>query len=190
MSSPSQVNCNHELIIAFLNTAVPDSARREDPFITDESVLRWLEEQGLFRPGTVDCSPLEGLAVHARTLREVVRELMNQRKEEGEVEVVRLNRFLKAARYTIELIETGEGEVEFVRRFAFGSARQVLSPVALAAADLLANGDFRLLKKCEGERCMTWFYDGTKARRRRWCDTEICANRGKGTPVESKAEVK
>ncbi len=48
-----------------------------------------------------------------------------------------------------------------------------------AAADLLATGDFTLVKRCEDETCVLWFYDQTKSHHRRWCSTVLCGNRHK-----------
>ena len=55
----------------------------------------------------------------------------------------------------------------------------VLAPLAEAAADLLANADFDLVRHCEGVDCVLWFYDRTKAHRRRWCSMQVCGNRNK-----------
>jgi predicted RNA-binding Zn ribbon-like protein len=186
MSPPLQVTPIHELVIAFLNTLVPGSGRRKELFESDEDVVLWLERTGFSGIGILGRSKTKGLAMEARVLRELVRQMMNQRKLGGEVEFVGLNRFLSAARYVVELTDAGEGRVELIRRFVCGTTTQMLAPVALAAADLLANGDFRLIKKCDGEHCMAWFYDRTKAHRRRWCNMAICGNRRKAARFRSK----
>jgi CGNR zinc finger len=56
------------------------------------------------------------------------------------------------------------------------SAQQL---VALAAAELLANGDFDLVRTCESDDCVLHFYDRTKSHRRRWCSMATCGNRAK-----------
>jgi predicted RNA-binding Zn ribbon-like protein len=55
----------------------------------------------------------------------------------------------------------------------------LLVPVAQAVAVLLTEGDFSLVRQCEGSECVLWFYDHTKAHRRRWCSMALCGNRMK-----------
>jgi predicted RNA-binding Zn ribbon-like protein len=55
----------------------------------------------------------------------------------------------------------------------------MLAPVAEWAADLLADGDFELIRRCESEECVLWFYDRTKSHHRRWCSMATCGNRHK-----------
>ena len=57
----------------------------------------------------------------------------------------------------------------------------MLGPVAEAAAELIANGDFSLIRRCENPQCVLWFYDRTKAHVRRWCSMAACGNRHKVT---------
>lgn len=56
---------------------------------------------------------------------------------------------------------------------------QLLAPVAEAAADLLCFGELALVKKCENEECVLYFYDHTKNHSRRWCSMKGCGNRAK-----------
>jgi len=44
-------------------------------------------------------------------------------------------------------------------------------------ASLLAAGDRHLVRQCDGVDCTMWFYDRTKAHRRRWCSMALCGNR-------------
>ena len=53
-----------------------------------------------------------------------------------------------------------------------------MPPVAAVAA-LFADGDRGLVRKCEDPLCTLWFYDRTKAHRRRWCSMGVCGNRAK-----------
>ena len=56
---------------------------------------------------------------------------------------------------------------------------ELLNPIAGAAADLICNQDFRLIRSCEGSACMLLFLDRTKAHARRWCSMAVCGNRAK-----------
>jgi hypothetical protein len=55
--------------------------------------------------------------------------------------------------------------------------RDVLDPVAGAAADLICNQDFRLIRSREGSVCVLVFLDRTKAHARRWCSMRVCGIR-------------
>jgi len=59
------------------------------------------------------------------------------------------------------------------------SVEALLVPVAEAVANLLAEGDFSLVRKCESADCTLWFYDRTKSHHRRWCSMAQCGNRMK-----------
>src|SRR2546425_857300 len=48
-----------------------------------------------------------------------------------------------------------------------------------AAAELLAGGDPRRLRKCANPSCRLMFYDVSKAGRRRWCSMRTCGGRAK-----------
>lgn len=54
---------------------------------------------------------------------------------------------------------------------------QLLVPIAEAAADLLTNTDFSLIKRCNNPLCVRYFYDTTRNHSRRWCSMETCGNR-------------
>ncbi|HEU4563697.1 MAG TPA: CGNR zinc finger domain-containing protein [Gemmatimonadaceae bacterium] len=47
---------------------------------------------------------------------------------------------------------------------------------AWAAMELLTTGDLTRLRLCAGDDCAWLFLDGSKARRRRWCDMATCGN--------------
>ena len=59
------------------------------------------------------------------------------------------------------------------------AASQSLGRLAYAAAELLAQGDFNLVRKCESADCSMMFYDRTKSHKRRWCSMALCGNRHK-----------
>ena len=63
--------------------------------------------------------------------------------------------------------------------YAKHSPEQVLAPLAEATAKLIAQEDFSLVKHCEHKDCVLWFYDKTKAHKRRWCSMKVCGNRHK-----------
>jgi predicted RNA-binding Zn ribbon-like protein len=121
----------------------------------------------------------KGLLGAVRELREVVRELVRRRKAHKRLDLVALNAFLAQGRQEPVLIQDRAGEVRLEQRFSTNTAEHLLMPIALAAAELLANGDFDLVRACESSDCVLQFYDRTRSHRRRWCSTATCGNRAK-----------
>ena len=64
---------------------------------------------------------------------------------------------------------------------------EMLMPIAVAMADLICNIDVGLLRQCENPVCTLWFYDRTKAHRRRWCSQAVCGNRAKAAAHRARA---
>jgi predicted RNA-binding Zn ribbon-like protein len=82
----------------------------------------------------------------------------------------------------------GTGASRLVRqgrgwRLAFASALaeplRALAPIARSAADLIAQGRGALVRKCANPRCVLYFRDTSRTRRRRWCSMAVCGNRMK-----------
>ena len=53
-----------------------------------------------------------------------------------------------------------------------------LGPVTMSAIAILTGLDLARVKECGGEHCGWIFYDRSKNNTRRWCEMEICGNRG------------
>jgi predicted RNA-binding Zn ribbon-like protein len=58
-------------------------------------------------------------------------------------------------------------------------ADRLLFTIALDAADLLLSADRDRLRVCDGAGCGWFFFDRSKAGRRRWCNMTACGNRVK-----------
>ena len=163
----------------FLNTRMRVNRELVDFLQRDEDVLRWLKRVGLpvakSRPDTVPMSLVDA----ARTLRENIRSLVEKRKagQRGDPSV--LNRFLAEAQSHPRLVWNKPRSLMIERVRRQDTPARILAPVAEAAADLLATGDFTLVKRCEDETCVLWFSDQTKSHHRRWCSTVLCGNRHK-----------
>ena len=72
-----------------------------------------------------------------------------------------------------------------VRRWA--TTDQLLQPLAEAIAELVCQEDFRLVRECEGKKCVLVFLDKTKAHARRWCSMGLCGNRAKAAAHRARA---
>lgn len=89
-----------------------------------------------------------------------------------------VNELVAHANTYIQLEAVPDGIVVVpTRRWATSAA--VLAPVAEAIADLIVSNGHSLIRNCENPTCTLWFYDRTKAHRRRWCSMAVCGNRAK-----------
>lgn len=55
----------------------------------------------------------------------------------------------------------------------------LLIPVIESAADSLVAGDLQRVRGCADPHCTRVFYDGSRNRKRRWCEMATCGNRAK-----------
>ncbi|WP_158903784.1 ABATE domain-containing protein [Burkholderia sp. L27(2015)] len=138
-------------MLDFLNTAILGNEHSADVFQTDEDVALWLRNAGFLNDGLVPEVKPHALVIEARSLRELIRELLMQQKAGELVDIGLLNDRLAKGGYWVELAHDCEGNLITCRRYARDTAAQVLIPIAVAAADLLASADFRLIRKCEGD---------------------------------------
>jgi predicted RNA-binding Zn ribbon-like protein len=164
-------------IMDFLNTIAAPAGTPIDMLASDEDVLYWLEKAGM--PPEEDLQVKHGaLLLEARNLREMLRGMVLKRKAGKRLDPTALNAFLTDAISFPQLV-LEERNLRLERHRPARTIRQVLAPIAESAADLLATGDFDLVRPCEGKDCILWFYDRTKSHRRRWCSMQICGNRHK-----------
>lgn len=161
-----------------LNTIAQIDGQPRDAWISDADVGQWLIQGGWWLKQAIDAARTVGLLDAGRSLRETVRDLVTRRKNGETIDPAPLNRLMAQAASHPELIVDGAG-MRLERRRGQDTPAQLLAPVAEAAADLLANADFDLVRKCEDATCTLWFYDRTKSHRRRWCSMAVCGNRHK-----------
>jgi predicted RNA-binding Zn ribbon-like protein len=179
MSTPEFLAIGDDPALDFLNTLAQAEDGLHDLLTTDDDVLAWLRRMGFLHPKEQPTFKRGALVAAARHLREVIRKVVLQKKSGKRVDVSALNAYLGAARYHVSLAKSANGRLEMVREYERGTPHQLLTKVAEAAAELLSNGDFELVRKCESDSCILWFYDRTKAHRRRWCSMAVCGNRHK-----------
>ena len=145
----------------------------------DADVERWLVRLGWAEEGAVPVFEEGALLGAARGLREVIRVLLEQRKADQQGDPAALNAFLRKAVSHPQLAWPAPGELRLERQRKVQTAEQFLAPIAEAAATLLVEGDFGLIRTCEHPECVLWFYDRTKGHKRRWCSMALCGNRHK-----------
>jgi predicted RNA-binding Zn ribbon-like protein len=171
-----------------LNTIVRVDRSLVDLWQSDDDVLRWLVRTGLLKTNFTPQFRSGGLLAAARGMRDVVRALVVARKANKRLDVAALNDFLAKGKSHCELTPAKDGNLVVARRYDQTTPEGVLTPLAEAAAELLATADFKLVRACEGVDCVLWFYDRTKAHRRRWCSMEVCGNRNKIAKFRSRRE--
>jgi predicted RNA-binding Zn ribbon-like protein len=177
--SPGAPRIADHLALDLLNTVAIINGAPVDFLATDADVLRWLEQAGVQDSGKSLVFAPGALVASARSLREMVRGLIAKRKADGHADVRAFNAYLAEAASYPQLVWPLRQTPAIVRLRSQKSPEQLLAPVAEAAADLLENGEFELVRKCEDDGCVLWFYDRTKSHRRRWCSVATCGNRNK-----------
>lgn len=183
---PEAPQVGDHLALDLLNTEVRNQGQAVDYWATSEDVHRWLVRQGV-ATGTAGSGTLANLLVHGRELRDAVREAIAARKAGGPVAVDALNHYLQAYQTSPLLQRDDTGRLALTRIPRGDSAASLLGPVAEAAAQLLVEGDFALVRQCEHPDCILWFYDRTKSHKRRWCSMAQCGNRHKAAQFRKRS---
>jgi len=167
------------LAIDFINTLRTPDGVLYDVFETDKDVRDWLFHAGVSTPKEPVRWPQGALLWKARQLREIALKAVEAMKAGKRPSLDTLNLFLEHAASHPQLVMRPGSKIEIKRVRGSRTLEEFLSPIAEAVAELLADGDFDLIRQCEGEECSLWFYDRTKAHRRRWCSPAACGNRAK-----------
>lgn len=162
-----------------LNTRPQVNGKLVDFLQSDADVLCWLSRTGFSVTGAISNAFPSALLDSARILRETIRRLIEKRKSGERGNPSALNAFLAEAQTYPRLIWDNTSSPIIKRMRQQGTPEQMLAPVAESAADLLVTGNFDLVKICEEESCVLWFYDQTKSHHRRWCSMATCGNRNK-----------
>ena len=173
--------------INFINTLRKICGEPADAWQSDEDVAAWIVRQGLRddRPATTWRRGL--LLRKARNLREIARKAVDARKAKKPLRLEELNGFLESSVSHCVLKAKSRTDLHLERVYSQKAVEQFLAPVAESVAELLSHADFDLVRRCEGEQCALWFYDRSKAHRRRWCCSHICGNRAKVAAFRARA---
>lgn len=174
------------LALDLLNTTARSDGAVVDYWNSGDDVLTWLARCGVkpVAPGQVNRPALLAQAVRLRAL---ARRLIARQKEGEASDVKELNTFLHAYLSAPHLGEDADGKLTLSRKPGGDAAGSLLGPVAEAVAELLVGGDFALVKQCEHPDCILWFYDRTKAHKRRWCSMAVCGNRYKAAQFRKRS---
>ena len=82
---------DHDAVLEFLNTVIAGSEQPVDLFQTGEDVVGWLQKTGFLKGAPTRELEADTLASEAKSLREVIRVLVAQRKTGEPVDIGQLN---------------------------------------------------------------------------------------------------
>jgi predicted RNA-binding Zn ribbon-like protein len=175
------------LAINFINTRRMVEGQLTDTLQSDSDVKAWLKRLEVpIAKGTLPFK--DGVLLQkTRALREIALSVVKDRKSGKKPSLVALNRFLANAPSHATLMTDDAMSIRVTRVYGKETVEAFLAPAAEAIADLLADGDFNLVRHCEGNACVLWFYDRTKGHRRRWCTSTGCGNRAKVAAFRARA---
>ncbi|TXI85422.1 MULTISPECIES: CGNR zinc finger domain-containing protein [unclassified Cupriavidus] len=162
-----------------MNTVEMSDGGPVDKWQTDDDVWHWLERVALLPNGQAPARRPRGMLAAAVALREAIRAAVMQHKAGTRMDLALINEYLAANGAHATLDQSPDGNIRLARVYPTETPMQCLVPLAEAAAELLSQGDFALIRKCESDQCTMWFYDRTRAHRRRWCSMALCGNRHK-----------
>lgn len=164
----------------FINTLAIVDGQPHDFWQTDGDVEAWLQQADLATDTTPKVRHEAGALLQAaRQLRQMIRDAVQQLKAGAAVDTQALNDYLSEADSHLQLVHDDKGALQLRRVYADHTVAQRLGRVAEQAATLLTQEDVSRIRTCEHPACILWFYDRTKAHRRRWCSMALCGNRAK-----------
>ena len=189
---PSPFFVGGHLALDFLNSIATPKDVPVEWLRNGRDLIDWLEQAkviaadvaGRFR-APKEQPALDGVAGRAREFRDWLRQFVTRHMGNpltaGAAKALGPLNELLAEDTSYPTVEAAGGEQALRLRRArrWDSPKELLHPIAEAAADLICSVDFRLIRACEGPVCSLLFLDRTKAHGRRWCSMAVCGNRAK-----------
>ena len=173
--------------IDFVNTVRVVDGEVTDTLRSDGDVKVWLGLAAVPVAAKPASWPAGTLLEAARRLREAALKAIEAKKAGRRPSLKVINAFLESSASRGRLVARAESSLEFRRVYRGETPEEYLLPVTEAVAELLAEGDFELVRQCASERCVLWFYDRTKGHGRRYCTSTGCGNRAKVAAYRSRA---
>lgn len=175
------------LAMDLLNTQPRNNGEVTEYWNSGDDVLKWLERCGVVSAVGGKAVDRAELLTQGVALRTLARRLIGQRKEGEMGDIGGLNEYLHAYLSAPHLERDSEGNLALTRTARGEATVSLLGPVAEAVAQLLVEGNFTLVKQCDHPDCILWFYDRTKAHKRRWCSMALCGNRYKAAQFRKRS---
>ena len=187
------------LALDFLNSIASPRGVPVEWLRDGRDLVDWLEQANVIGPDVAarfrrsnDQRALDCVAESARDFREWLRGFvtrhMGKSLTTGSAKALGPLNELLAGDTSYPVVEAaGEKQALRLRRvIRWDGPKELLRPIAEAAADLVCSVDFRLIRACEGFPCTLVFLDRTKAHLRRWCSMAVCGNRAKAAAHRAK----
>jgi predicted RNA-binding Zn ribbon-like protein len=171
----------------FINTLHRVGGELTDAWQSDDDVAAWIVREGLRKTLPSAVWSDSALLRKARHLRRIALKAVEARKAKKKLPLDELNGFLEHSVSHGVLSAKSRTVLHYERVYRQKTVEQHLAPVAEAIAELLFHANFDLVHHCEGPQCVLWFYDRTKAHRRRWCSPQLCGNRAKVAAFRARA---
>jgi predicted RNA-binding Zn ribbon-like protein len=191
---PPAIFVGEHLALDFLNTTAMPSGKLIEWLCDGNDLIDWLEQAGSIEPAAAARArewrrnALDDVARQARQFRQWLRGFVTARMGKPlratAAAVAPLNELL-ARDNSFQRVEAAGRDAQRGHRLvlrrvqSWDNPAELLDPIAGAAAELICNQDFRLIRSCAGSACMLVFLDRTKAHARRWCSMAVCGNRAK-----------
>lgn len=167
------------LAMDLLNTAAHHDGKPVDYWQNGADVLRWLKQHGIEPVAGSDILAPDELLTQAKALRTLAHRLVSEFSAGTLGDISGLNEYLHCYHSAPHLEWNNDKKLVITRISRSETLASLLGPVAEAVAELLTEGNAALVKQCEHPECILWFYDRTKAHKRRWCSMALCGNRYK-----------
>jgi predicted RNA-binding Zn ribbon-like protein len=135
----------------------------------------------LRRMGETDARRCAGALAQALRLRETIRAMLGAMASKRSLRaqwVAEVNQALASGAGASRLLRQDTGWRLGLSPGPAGPLR-VLTPIARAIADLVVSSQSVEIRKCANPRCVLYFRDRSRTRRRRWCSMAVCGNRMK-----------
>lgn len=168
----------------FLNTEVMSGGAPADLLESSDDLLSWLSESGLATPAELRAMRPAPVSLRqtwwkdALRLRASLRALFSRVADGQDLRETDLRPINDVLSHAPGQLRLERREEQLSLGFKPGKAAPLFL-LASAAARFLAGADLRLVRRCEGEGCILFFYDVTKSHTRRWCSMSTCGNRTK-----------
>ncbi|MFL6710416.1 MAG: CGNR zinc finger domain-containing protein [Massilia sp.] len=175
------------LALDLLNTQSGMGEAEVELWQTGAQVVAWCRANGIAPARDSSLDDQAALLGAAHQLRAIARQLIEAEKAGQGGDATRLNPYLAANLSARAVVKNSDGAARLVRTARADAATQLLGALAESVAELLCEGEFALVKQCEHPDCIQWFYDRTKAHRRRWCSMAVCGNRFKAAQFRKNA---
>ena len=194
LDRPPPFFVGNDLALDFLNTIATPQGAVIDWLCNGQDLVRWLEDARVIEPLTAmkirtwRRNSLDEAAEKAREFRGWLRTFVTARKGKPlramAGSIGPLNELL-ARDKSFPQVEVAGRKTKAGHPLVLGRVRrwespeELIDPLVDAAADLICNNDFQLIRSCEGSACCLMFLDRTKGHARRWCSMAVCGNRSK-----------